>query len=132
MDKSAQLLSRSGCLASVLALLGFVVLYPRAKWLFALVVLGIALAVLSTRFVKGPTPQAVADDIERLLSGNFGGWDVDDYENLNLRDPDVRELWRRSLEVGGLPEKWVRLDEKKKDGLQDIVRSLRQLGVSRR
>jgi hypothetical protein len=38
----------------------------------------------------------------------------------------------RSLEVGGLPEEWVRLDEAKKDALRDIIRSLRELAVTRR
>jgi hypothetical protein len=126
MDKSAQVLFRSGCLVSVTALVSAVVLYPRARWLFVLLVIGIALVVVSIRFAKGPTPQAVADDIECLLSGNYGGWDVDDYEHLNPRDPETRELWRKSMEIGGLPEGWVRLDEKKKDQLRDIVRNLRQ------
>jgi len=83
----------------------------------------------STRFLRETTPEAVADDIERLLSGNYAAWDVDDYEHLNPRDRDLRELWRRSMQVGGLPEEWVRLDHEHKNELRDIVRHLKQLGA---
>jgi hypothetical protein len=97
MKKTPQFVFNSGCLVSVLApVIGFV-LYPRAKWLFAFVLVG---------------------------------YDVDDYEHLNPKDPRLRELWRKSMVVGGLPEEWVRLDEAKKNELRDIIRSLRQLGVS--
>jgi hypothetical protein len=71
----------------------------------------------------------VADRAERLLSGSFGGYEVDDYEHLNPNDPQVRELWHRSMAVGGLPEEWVRLDEAQKNEVREIIRNLRQLGV---
>ena len=132
MDKPAKIVFRSGCITVLVALVSAVIMYPRARWFLALILIGIILIVLSTCFAKGPTPQEVANDIEPLLRGNFGGWDVDDYEHLNPRDPKVRELWRRSMEVGGLPEEWVRLDEKKKGQLRDIVRDLRRFGASQR
>ena len=71
----------------------------------------------------------MADRAERLLSGSFGGYEVDDYEHLNPNDPQVRELWHRSMAVGGLPEEWVRLDEAQKNEVREIIRNLRQLGV---
>ena len=121
---------RSGCLVSVLApLIGFV-LYPKANWLFAFVLVGIALIVLNVLTAKGPTPQELADRAERLLSGSSQGYDVDEYEHLNPKDPHLRELWHRSMAVGGPPEEWVRLDEEKKNELRDVIRSLRQMGIS--
>jgi len=107
-----------------------VALYPRAKWLFAFVLLGTALLfnlLISKR--HDTKPQEVADRAERLLTGTSWGWDVDDYEHLNPRDPQVRELWRRSMAVGGLPEKWPQLDEDKKNQLLGIIREVRQLGT---
>jgi len=83
---------RSGCLISVLApLIGFA-LYPKANWLFAFVLVGIALIVLNVLTAKGPTPQELADRVERLLSGSSQGYDVDDYERLNPKDPQVRQF----------------------------------------
>ena len=120
---------RSGCLITVLAPLVGVILYPRAKWVFAFALAGLALLIIDSLLLKrvDPAPNVVADDAERLLKGTFSGWEVDDYEHLNPRDPRVRELWRRTIDVGGLPEEWVRLDESKKDELRDIIRTLRRL-----
>ena len=119
----------SGCLVSVLAPIIGLLLYPRAKWLFAYVLVGIALILLNILITRALTPQEVADRAERLLSGSFGGYEVDDYEHLNPKDPQVRELWHRSMAVGGLPEEWVRLDEAQKNEVREIIRNLRQLGV---
>ena len=127
MDRLAQILIRSGCLVSLLAAVAAFVLYPRANWLFLLTLAGITLSLLSTRFIKDPKPQEIADSLERLLSGSYGGWDIDDYEHLNPRDPEVRELWRESMEIGGLPEEWGRLDEGTKNKLRDVVQKLRTL-----
>ena len=121
---------RSGCLVSVLALLIGFALYPKANWLFAFVLVGIALIVLNVLTAKGPTPQELADRAERLLIGSLQGYDVDEYEHLNPKDPHLRKLWHRSLEVGGPPEEWVRLDEEKKNELRDVIRSLRQMSMS--
>jgi hypothetical protein len=49
------------------------VLYPRAKWLFAFAWIGFAVLWLNRRFAKDPSPQALADQIERLLAGNDAG-----------------------------------------------------------
>ena len=120
----------SGCLISVLAPIVGLLLYPRAKWLFAFVLVGIALVLLNIILTKKAlTPQEVADRAERLLSGSFDGYEVDNYEHLYPIDPQVRELWHRSMAVGGLPEEWPRLDEAKKNEVREIIRSLRQLGV---
>jgi len=77
---------------------------------------------------KDPKPEAVADRAERLLNGTSHGWDVDDYEHLNPHEPRLRELWQRTMAVGGLPEEWVRLDGSKKTELRDIIAAMRHLG----
>ena len=128
MGKVAQTVSKAGCLISLLAPLVGLVLYPRGKWLFGFVLLGFALLVLAGRLHRGPTPLALADDAERLLTGFHGAWDVDDYEHCNPRDPRLRELWLKTMQVGGLPEEWAGLDEWKKDALWEIIRSIRELG----
>lgn len=119
----------SGCLISVLAPIIGLFLYPSAKWLFAFVLVGIALVLLDILTKKPLTPQEVADRAERILNGSYGGYDVDDYEHLNPKNPQVRELWHTTLSVGGLPEEWVRLDEAKKNEVRELIRSLRQLSV---
>jgi len=37
-------------------------------------------------------------------------------------------MWRRTIEIGSLPEEWVRLDEHKKHELQDAIHDIRELG----
>jgi hypothetical protein len=118
---------RSGCLISLLAPVVAIVLYPRAKWLFGFVLVGAVLLVLMRMLVKDPSPQALADTIERLLNGRYGTWDVDDFEHLNPRDPQLRQLWLRTMEIGGLPEQWVSLGDEKKEALRDIINGLRNL-----
>ena len=115
---------------SVVAPLVGLLIYPTAKWLFAFVLTGVAVLLLNRRFAKDPTPQQLADEIERLLTGNCAGWDVDDFEMRNIRDPQVRELWAQSLSVD-LPERWVRASEDEKNKLRDIIRRLRELGKQR-
>jgi len=107
-----------------------IVLYPKAKWLFAFVLIGIALLVFNILTTKDTTPQELADHAERLLSGTGGAWDVDDYEHLNPKDPALKDLWRSTMAVGGLPEEWVRLGEGKQNEIREIIRKLRQMGVS--
>ena len=131
MKKVVKFMFGSGCLVSVLAPIVGLVLYPRANWLFAFVLVGIALILLNILGTKAPTPQEVAERAEHLLNGDYGRYDVDDYEHLNPKDPQLRELWQRSMAVGGLPEEWVRLDEAKRNEIREIIRSLGQLGVMR-
>lgn len=117
---------RTGCLVSLIGpVLGFV-LYPRMKWLFAFALLGVVLLVLNALTAKDSTPQQVADRAESLLHGDYGAYDVDDYEHLNPRNPELRELWKRTMVVGGLPEEWARLDDGKKNELREIISILRQ------
>ena len=131
MKKLARLGIRLGCLVSIAGPLLAALLYPRAKWLFAFVLIGIAMPILSVLFAKDPTPQALANDIEHLLTGRFAGWDGDDYEHKRIRDPQLRELWGRSMRVGGLPEEWVRMNEEQKNQLREIIRKLRELAEAR-
>jgi hypothetical protein len=127
MGKSAKFASGAGCLVSVLGPLIALVLYPRAAWLFAFALIGVAVVVLSHLLEKDPPPAEVAESAERLLSGMFGGWDVDDYEHLNPHDPQLRELWRRTMEIGGTPEEWMRLGEPRKGELRNIIGKMRTL-----
>jgi hypothetical protein len=131
MNKAAKFGTRLGCLISILGPLLAALLYPRAKWLFAFALIGVVGPILSSLFAKDPTPQALADDIEHLLTGRFGGWDVEDFEHKRIRDPQLRELWGRSMKIGGLPEEWVRLNEERKSQLREIIRKLRELSESR-
>jgi hypothetical protein len=100
MKKAVRVVFRLGCLISVLGPILAVVFYPRAKWLFALVFLGLLILWLDRRLTKDPTPTALADQIERLVTGNYAGWDVDDFEMLSIRksqterpSPQVLECW---------------------------------------
>ncbi len=131
MNKAKRFVSGSGCLVSVLGPLLAILLYPRAKWLFAFVLIGVAFLILDVLLRKDPTPQALADWIEGLLAGNFKAWDVDDYENLGLRDPQLKEFWHKSMSIGGLPEEWVRLGEQQKHQMLEIIQDLRRLGEAK-
>lgn len=71
----------------------------------------------------------LADRAERLLVGSAHGWDVDNYEHFNPREPDVRELWNRTMEIGGLPEEWPGLDENRKQELRNIIVALKALAA---
>ena len=117
---------RLGCLVSVLAPVLAIIVYPRAKWLFALIFLGIAILWLDRRLAKDPTPTALADQIERLLVGNYTGWDVDDFEMQPIKNPILKDLHRRCMIIG-LPEEWPRLNQEQKDQLQKIIAELRQM-----
>jgi hypothetical protein len=130
MQKASRFIFRSGCLVSVLAPVIGVVVYPKAKGLFGFVLVGIALVVFHIFTAKDPTPQEVADRADRLLSGSFGQWDVDNYEHLNPKDPQVRQLWQRTMAVGGLPEEWTRLNEETRNQIRGIIQNLRQLRMS--
>jgi hypothetical protein len=130
MNARVKLASKLGCLLAVFGPVAAVLLYPRAPWLFALFLLGIAAVILNIVFRKDPSPIAIADHAQRLLDGNSGTWDVDEYENLNPRDNRLCELWRKTLEVGGLPEEWVRLDQSQKEQLQIAINAMRQLALN--
>jgi hypothetical protein len=131
MNKIAQFASGLGCLVSVLAPVLAAVLYPKGKWLFALVLIGVAVLVLNRLFGKDPAPQTVADEIERLLNGDYYGFAVDSFEHWRIRDPKLKELWLKSMRIGGLPEEWVRLEEHKKSQLRKVTQELRELGQTR-
>ena len=131
IEKTAKLASGFGCLVAIVAPIVALLIYPRANWLFAFALVGVAVLILNRLFAKDPTPRALADEIEGLLAGNFREWDVDDFEHRRIRDPQLRELWRDSMDVGGLPEEWIRLNEEKKKQLQEIICKLRELGEAR-
>src|SRR5690242_6140319 len=107
--KFVKLSFRLGCLVSFFGPILGLMLYPRAEWLFALALIGFAVLWFDRRTAKDPTPQALADEIERLLMGNYAGWDVDDFEMQSIREPHLWELHRKTLTIGGVPEEWVKL-----------------------
>jgi len=127
MKRVFKFASGLGCLMSVAGPFLALVLYPRAKWLFAFVLIGFAILWLNHRFAKDPTPQALADQIEHLLNGDYYGWDVDDFEMQAIRDPQLQDLHRRSMKFGGLPEEWVRLSEERKNQMRELIAELRKL-----
>jgi hypothetical protein len=127
MDKENKLASGIGCALAILGPLTAVVLYPRAKWLFAFALVGVAVLALNHLLAKEPTPAELADQIEGFLNGWQRGWDVDDFEHQRISHPQLRELWHKSMEIGGLPEDWPRLDEQKKNQLREVTQSLREL-----
>jgi hypothetical protein len=133
MTKAAKFASGLGCLTAVLARLLAILFYPRANWLFAFVLVGIAVLVLNERLAKDPTPQALANEIERLLNGKSARWDVDNFESHGISDPQLNELWRRSMLAGShpCPEEWVGLDKEHKDRLREIIRA-QSVGTSAR
>lgn len=126
MKRALKLISFLGCITSLAGPLLAAVLYPRGKWLLALVLIGFAVLWLNRRFAEDPTPQALANETERLLTGNYAGWDVDDFETRSIRDPHLRELHRRCLGVG-LPEEWVKLNEEQKNQVREIIAELRRM-----
>ncbi|MGA9543104.1 MAG: hypothetical protein WBQ85_06035 [Candidatus Sulfotelmatobacter sp.] len=126
-EKILKFVTGLGCLASIAGPLLAIILYPRAKWLFALVVIGIAIVILAERTRKDPTPAALADEIENLLTGNYGAWDVDGFEHRGIRNPTLREYYLKSMSIGGLPETWIRMTDAEKDEMREIIRQLRQL-----
>jgi hypothetical protein len=128
MQKATHYSYRSGCLLSVLAPLLGIGLYPRARWLFAFAALGVALIVFAVLKQEDLTPHEVADLAEKILNGTSTGWDVDNYEHLNPRAPQVRELWAQTMELCGLPEEWTKLDDESKEKIRDIIGALRRLG----
>jgi hypothetical protein len=131
MTRLGKVASRMGCLVAVLGPLIGVLLYPRATWLFAFVLVGIAVFVINYLVARDPTPLEVADRAERLLEGwHTAGWDVDDYEHLNPHEPRLRELWSRTMYIGGMPEDWLRLDEPQKCELRNIISQIRALADS--
>jgi hypothetical protein len=134
MIKAAKFASGLGCLTAVLAPLLAILLYPSANWLFAFIFIGVGIAilVLNEKLSKDPIPHALADEIERLLTGHYGG-DVDDVEHRKIRDPQLKELWQKSMLAGPhpAPEEWVGMDEEHKDRLRQIIRELRALGEAR-
>lgn len=126
MSNGAKIASKLGCLVAVVGPVAAVLLYPRAPWLFGFFLVGVAVLILDVLFRKALLPVAVADHAQRLLDGTGG--DVDDYEHLNPREPQLSELWRKTLEIGGLPEEWPGLEGSRRNELHDIIQAIRGLG----
>ena len=128
MKKLLQLTFRAGCLTSAIAPIVAIIVYPRANWLFAFPLIGVALIVFEVLTHKPPTPSEVADRAEHLLNGTHGCWDVDDYEHLRLKSGLLKNLWERTMSIGGgLPEKWAGLDDETKSKIREVITEIRRL-----
>jgi hypothetical protein len=130
MNAGFKMASRLGCLVGILGPVAAALLYPRARWLFGFFLIGVAVVILNVLFRKQPLPDSVADHAQRLLDGTGGTWDVDDYEHLNPREPRLRELWRKTMEIGGLPEEWPALEGCKRNELQRVIHAIRVLDLN--
>jgi hypothetical protein len=126
-EKILKFVTGLGCLVSIAGPLLAIILYPRAEWLFAFVLVGMASLILRDRFRKDPTPTVLAYQIENLLTGNYRGWAVDDFENSGIRNPTLREYYLKSMSIGSLPETWVHMTDVERDQMREIIRQLRQL-----
>ncbi len=126
MKKLSQLTFSAGCLVSIIGPVAAVIVYPSAKWLFAFPVLGVALLVVGIVSHKQPTPTEVADRAEYLLSGGYDGWAVDDYEHLNPKNEQLKDLWRTTMSIGR-PEEWPRLDDEAKARMLEVIAEIRRL-----
>ena len=120
---------RSACLISLVAPIVALVFYPRLNWLFAFVLVAPALFIFGILTHKSAGPEEVVSRAERILSGAYGTWDVDDYENLNPKEASVNELWRKTMAIGGLPEEWAALDETKKKELNEVIQKMKRLSI---
>jgi hypothetical protein len=69
------------------------------------------------------TPQDLADEALRILSGQCHKWDVDNYENRRPKGPKLEDLHAKTLGFG-LPETWIKLDEEQKSRLQAIIEQM--------
>ena len=125
MKRKRKVISGVGCLSSVLGPLLALLLYPRAKWLFAFILIGFAVLWLNHRSAEDPKPQDLADQIENLLAGNFSGWEVDDFEHQSIKDPRLKALHRKSFSIGGLPEEWIKLSVEEKIQMRGLIQELR-------
>jgi hypothetical protein len=81
------------------------------------VLIGVAVLILNVWFAKEPTPQALADEIERLLTDHYGGRDVDTFEH---QAPNLHRTVPKIL------EEWVRLNEEQKGQVRDIINRLKK------
>jgi hypothetical protein len=62
-----------------------------------------------------------------LLNGTYCGWDVDDYEHLHPKREQLKDLWKRTMWIGGMPEEWTRLDEETKNKIREVIDEIRRL-----
>jgi hypothetical protein len=127
MRKVVRRLAGAGFVTAALAAIMGIILYPRARWLFVLPVAVMVLVMLAMLTDEGPSPIEVADRAEALLSGNSWGWDVDDYEHLNPKHERLKNLWSRTMSVGGLPERWAGLSDREKSQMREIIAEMRRI-----
>ncbi|MFZ0813985.1 MAG: hypothetical protein WAM78_00630 [Candidatus Sulfotelmatobacter sp.] len=75
---------------------------------------------------KPVKPKELADQAQRILSGECRRWDVDSYENRNPKDPKLKELHSATFHFG-LPERWAGLDDAQKNRLRGLIEEMRGL-----
>jgi hypothetical protein len=79
---------------------------------------------------KPLTCEELADQAERILSGQCWKWDADNYEHAHVSDPQLKDLHVRTIGFG-LPEEWVKLDDPAKNSLRRIIEEMRQLELKK-
>jgi hypothetical protein len=79
---------------------------------------------------KQRAPQELADQAERILSGQCLEWDVEDFENTNPEDPRLKDLHIRALKFGS-PEDWWKLDCAVQSALREVIEEIRRFASDR-
>jgi hypothetical protein len=90
---------KTGCLLFVLVPAAGAVFHPSMDWLLAIPLALVAVAAINF-FSKGPDAVYYAERAERLLT-EPRDWDVDDYESIRPRNPQLRILIQRTFAIGG-------------------------------
>ena len=67
--------------------------------------------------------------MERILEGNSRGLDIDNFESVPMRNPQLEDLRLEAMRIGRPPEEWGQLGEEEKDQLREIIRRLRAVGI---
>jgi hypothetical protein len=57
--------------------------------------------------------------------------DVDDSEHLNPKQARPKDRWLKTMNIGGLPWEWAKLDHAEKDPLRSVIQLMRELGSSK-
>jgi hypothetical protein len=127
MKKVVKLASGFGCLISVIGPILALITYPRAKWLFAFILIGFAVLWLNRRFANDPTPQALADQIENLLNGHcYGCRRFRDAghsrSSVTTSSLQVYESWWASRGMGEIERGAEGSDARNHSGTQDVGR----------
>lgn len=125
----ANAIIKIGLFVCGLAFLAALVLYPAARWLFAVPLAGIvtvvAFVLIDRYFGKDPTPDELANMIEAMLEGRTWGFDIDDFEYMRLRNAELAKIRRECYRSAGMPEEWPNASPEGQQALKKIIEKLR-------